>query len=94
MDKVIDGSRYAFNVNDYVYVKLTTAGIEHIINKYGYDYFKYCVEAYKEPDGYYAIQMHHFMQFFGEMLWLGLRPEEMPFELNVYFRGKDLHELY
>lgn len=94
MDKVIDGSRYAFNVNDYVYVKLTDAGIQHIINKYDYGYFKYCIEANKEPDGYYAIQMHTFMELFGEMLWLGLRPNEMPFETTVYFKGKDLHELY
>jgi hypothetical protein len=71
-----------------MYVKLTDFGKEKIIEKAGSEYFKYCIENCKQPDGYYELQAHRVMNLFGEYLWNGT--QNLPFDLNVYFTEKDL----
>ncbi len=82
---------YSFNVNNYVYVKLTTFGKQKIIEKNGFGYFEHCIESYKRPDGYYALQMHKVMNLLGEYCYNGAR--ELPFELNIRFSSEDLKEV-
>lgn len=71
-----------YNVNSHIYIKLTDYGKEIIIKKYGYSYFEHCVEANKEENGLYRLQLHQVMNYFGEHLFNGC---EMPFETTVYF---------
>ena len=82
--------KYKFNLNYYMYVKLTDFGKQKIIEKNGYDYFEHCIESYKQPNGYYRLQAHEVMYLLGEYCTLWARPGELPFELNVYFSDKDL----
>lgn len=83
--------KYKFNVNLYMYVKLTDFGKEKIIEKAGPDYFKYCIESCKQPDGYYKLQAHRVMNLFGEYLWNGTL--NLPFDLEVYFTDEDLEPM-
>ena len=80
--------KYKFNINYYMYVKLTPFGKEKIIEKCGYEYFEHCIESNKQPDGYYQLQAHEVMRLLGEYLWNGTL--NMPFDLNVYFTDEDL----
>ena len=77
-----------FNINYYMYVKLTEFGKTKIIEKYGPEYFEHCIESNKQPDGYYQLQAHTVMNLLGEYLYNGVR--ELPFDLNVYFTDDDL----
>lgn len=81
-------SKYEFNVNYYMYVKLTDFGKEKIIEKCGYEYFKHCIESNRQPDGYYQLQAHTVMSLLGEYLYNGAM--KLPFDLNVYFTSDDL----
>ena len=81
-------TKYEFNVNYYMYVKLTDFGKQKIIEKCGYDYFKHCIESNLQPDGYYQLQAHTVMNLLGEYCYNGAR--ELPFELKVYFTSDDL----
>jgi hypothetical protein len=79
------------NVNDYVYVKLTDYAIEKIIQDNGYEYFKYCVESYKQEDGLYQLQIHKVMLLLGKYLCNG---NKLSFENNtLYFDVNDLEEV-
>ena len=80
--------KYKFNVNYYMYVKLTDFGKQKIIEKCGHDYFKHCIESNLQPDGYYQLQAHTVMNLLGEYCYNGAR--ELPFETNVYFAADDL----
>jgi hypothetical protein len=71
-----------------MYVKLTDFGKQKIIEKYGHDYFKYCIENNLQSDGYYQLQAHTVMNLLGEYCCNGAR--ELPFETNVYFTDDDL----
>ena len=86
----VDGKkpRYKFNINYYMYVKLTDFGKAKIIEKCGADYFKYCIESNLQSEGYYKLQAHTVMQLLGEYLYNGTR--NLPFDLNVYFDNEDL----
>lgn len=81
-------SKYEFNINFYMYVKLTDFGKEKIIEKCGYEYFKHCIESHRQPDGYYQLQAHTVMNLLGEYLYNG--NINKPFDLNVYFTDDDL----
>lgn len=81
-------SKYEFNINFYMYVKLTDFGKEKIIEKYGHEYFKHCIESHRQPDGYYQLQAHTVMHLFGEYLYNG--NINKPFDLNIYFTDDDL----
>lgn len=76
-----------YNINNYIYIKLTDYGKQLIIKEYGCSYFEACVESNKQENGYYKLQCHEVMRYFGEHLFNGC---EMPFETTVYF---DKHEL-
>lgn len=80
--------KYEFNINYYMYVKLTDFGKEKIIEKCGYGYFEHCIEKNKQSDGYYQLQAHTVMMLLGEYCYNGAR--QLPFELNVYFTDEDL----
>lgn len=84
-------TKYEFNINYYMYVKLTDFGKEKIIEKHGYEYFKHCIESNLQPDGYYQLQAHTVMNLLGEYLYNGAR--ELPFDLNIYFTSDDLKSL-
>lgn len=71
-----------YNVNNHMFVKLTDYGKELIINKYGYGYFNACVESNKQDNGYYRLQCHSIMNYFGEHIYNGCK---LPFEPTVYF---------
>lgn len=77
-----------FNINSYMYVKLTDFGKQKIIEKCGYGYFEHCIESQKQADGYYQLQAHTVMLYLGEYLYNGAR--DLPFETNVYFDEGDL----
>jgi Zn finger protein HypA/HybF involved in hydrogenase expression len=77
-----------FNINHYMYVKLTEFGKTKIIEKDGPEYFKHCIESHLQPDGYYKLQAHMVMNLLGEYCYNGAR--HLPFELNVYFTDDDL----
>lgn len=79
-----------FNINRYMYVKLTDFGKKKIIEKCGYGYFEHCIESKKQDDGYYQMQAHVVMRLLGEYLWNGCSQNKLPFELNVYFDEGDL----
>ena len=81
-------TKYEFNINYYMYVKLTDFGKEKIIEKCGYEYFEHCIESNKQPDGYYQLQAHTVMNLLGEYLYNGNR--HLPFDLTVYFTSDDL----
>ena len=81
-------TKYEFNINYYMYVKLTDFGKQKIIEKCGYEYFKHCIESNLQPDGYYQLQAHTVMNLLGEYCYNGAR--ELPFELKVYFTSDDL----
>jgi hypothetical protein len=77
-----------FNINHYMYVKLTEFGKTKIIEKDGPEYFKHCIESHLQPDGYYKLQAHTVMNLLGEYCYNGA--QHQPFELNVYFTDDDL----
>lgn len=81
-------TKKTFNINSYMYVKLTDFGKQKIIEKCGYGYFEHCIEINKQDDGYYKLQAHEVMSLFGEYLFCGTR--NLPFDLNVYFDEGDL----
>ena len=81
-------SKYKFNVNYYMYIKLTDFGKQKIIEKCGYDYFNHCIESNLQPDGYYKLQAHTVMNLLGEYCYNGARG--LPFETNIYFTDDDL----
>ena len=81
-------TKYGFNINYYMYVKLTDFGKEKIIEKCGYEYFKYCIESHLQSDGYYQLQAHTVMNLLGEYLFNG--NVNKPFDLEVYFTSDDL----
>lgn len=81
-------AKYEFNLNYYMYVKLTNFGKEKIIEKYGPEYFECCIENHLQPDGYYKLQAHTVMNLLGEYCYNGTI--HRPFDLNVYFTSDDL----
>lgn len=82
-----------FNVNHYVWVKLTEQGIA-VLLKYKNKYAKHVGETTMDEilkwydvtdDGYYRFQMHAFMEIFGD----GVITRTL-FETNVYFDPAEL----
>ena len=71
-----------YNVNYYMYIKITDYGKKSIINKYGYSFFENYIERAKQDNGYYRLQCHEIMSIFGEFLSDSFR---IPFEPTVYF---------
>lgn len=76
-----------YNINNYMYIKITDFGKELIINKFGYSYFENCVEKNKKDNGYYQLQCHHIMNYFGEHIYNGCK---LPFEPIVYLDEKEI----
>ena len=80
--------KYKFNINYYMYIKLTDFGKAKIIEKCGEDYYRVCIESHKQPDGYYQLQAYEVMNLLGEYCYNGA--VQLPFETTVYFADKDL----
>lgn len=78
-----------YNLNYHMYIKLTDYGKNLIINKYGHSYFKACVESCKQDNGYYRLQCHEIMRYFGEYLYNGCK---MPLEPTVYLEESELEK--
>ncbi len=85
--------RYVFNVNKYMYVKLTEFGKQTVIANCGKEYYDVCIERQKQPDGYYRLQGHEVFRQFGPYMVLWARPDEMPFATDVYFTNEDIEEV-
>ena len=93
MDKVY------FNINQYVYVKLTEYGKEvylNFINKpyiilNGEEKYKRFEDLWLKPekDGYYRFQFWRLIETFGEHTSVGF---SNCFETDIYFDKKDLKE--
>ena len=82
-------TKYEFNINHYMYVKLTEFGKEKIVEKYGPEYFEHCVESNLQADGYYKLQAHTVMNLLGEYCYNGAL--HLPFLTKVYFTSDDLN---
>lgn len=80
--------KYKFNLNYYMYVKLTDFGKQKIIEENGYGYFKYCIESQKQSDGYYKLQAHAIMNLLGKYFVNG--NPNLPLDLTVYFADEYL----
>lgn len=79
-----------YNVNFHIYIKLTDYGKELIIKKYGYSFFETLIEGNKQKNGYYRLQCHEVMSYFGDHLYNGCK---MPFEPTVYFDEFELKKI-
>ncbi len=87
-------NKYKFNLNKYMYVKLTEFGKQKIIEKCGEDYYRVCIEGAKQSDGYYRLQGHEVFRQFGPYMKLALRADEqLPFATDVYFTDEDLEPM-
>jgi len=77
-----------FNINDFVWVKLTAYGITELKrqNNELSDKLKYSMSDYsfklpeKDEDGYYKFQLWYLMQTFGPFMYNGCR---IPFETDI-----------
>jgi len=74
-----------FNVNQYIYVKITEVGFKHLRDSYielcGSD--KYYNKPKIDKDGYCEIQLHDFVSKFGNKWWGGSHGSRMPFDTNI-----------
>ena len=74
-----------FNINNYVKVKLTEAGLDEL-RRQGMELREFCprLHKYKEPkvdeDGYSKFQMHDLMKRLGHLCTLGCEP---PFDTDI-----------
>lgn len=84
-----------FNINEYVWVKLTDLGKKHWendFNKYpvkGYDFITH-YNSYTESNGYTKFQLHVLMELFGEKLTNGFANM---FETNILLEEEKLEEI-
>ena len=89
-----------FNINSYVYVKLTPLGLKIHKDEYSKLYAKYSEYLeylpYTPPtideDGYSQFQMHELMSLFGPCMYLGAFAGAfaLPFETEILFNKGDL----
>lgn len=82
--------RVRFNINNYVWVKLTPIGLKVLEKdwsrgKHGYKY----TPKVPDSDGYTKWQLWDLMNRFGFELHNGFN---VPFETDIYFEKKDLNE--
>ena len=79
---------FDFNVNDYVYVKLTPLGEEIYFKHYEWMKDKFVIELPKsEIDGYCKFALWEFMRIFGEYLYNGC---PNPFETTIKIEKEKL----
>lgn len=79
---------YKVNINNLIKVKITDYGEEHLIKKMGLRSFRGFEKYKKQADGYYILQFHEFMYYFGELLYLG--NPHLPCEVNfLYYYQED-----
>jgi hypothetical protein len=79
-----------FNINEYVYVKLTDAGMDELKRQYNDLKLKFpTLDELKEPNtdinGFSKWQMHDLMNRFGNMIGPFL---PIPFETTIRFEVK------
>lgn len=84
---------YKFNINRYVYVKLTDFGKQVALEKYGPEYYQTCIEGHRQRNGYYKFQMHEVMYTWGQYFVIWARSEELPFCTDIYFTEEDIEEV-
>lgn len=75
-----------FNINDYVWVKLTEKGRQLYRDEY-YRLMKEYPKIEEDKEGYSRWQMWDLMQTFGSFCGLG---SPLPFETDVFFDDKTL----
>jgi hypothetical protein len=63
----------AFNINDYVYVRLTDEGRKILMQQHQH-------APVEDPDGYSRWQLWHLMSVFGQHVYNGCR---VPFETTI-----------
>lgn len=73
-----------FNINEYIYVKLTDRG-KNILNNY---YADFDWKPTPNEEGYYKFQMWQFMNLFGNHFSMGT--DNITINNNVYFKEEDL----
>ena len=71
------------NLNNLIKVKITDYGEEHLIEKMGLRSFRDFEKSKKQADGYYILQLHEFMYYFGELLYTG--NPHLPCEVNILY---------
>lgn len=71
------------NINNLIKVKITDYGEEHLIEKMGFRSFRDFEKSKKQADGYYILQFHEFMYYFGELLYVG--NPHLPCEVNILY---------
>jgi len=80
-----------YNVNDFVWVKLTAYGKEELEKQHNElsDKLKYSMSDYpfklpeKDKDGYYKFQLWYLMQTFGHLMGC-----KSPFEMDIKLENK------
>lgn len=86
-------SRLAFNINEYVYIRVKPEGFAHwkaLDDEYLSVQWQRPLSDYTKqegPDGYVRMQMHEFMRVFGYNLSLGFNPV---FHTDILFDAKAL----
>lgn len=71
------------NLNNLIKVKITDYGEEHLIKKMGLRSFRNFEKYNKQADGYYILQLHEFMYYFGELVYTG--NPHLPCEVNILY---------
>lgn len=69
-----------FNINDYVWIKLTSKGQEFLLNKeksltdkFNHDFSGLYTNKEKDTEGYSQWQLWELMNVFGEQLQIGIK---------------------
>ena len=74
-----------FNLNGFVYIKITEVGFKHLRDSY----IELCgsskmyIPPSVDKDGYCKMQAHEFINNFGNKWWGACHPKEMPFDTNI-----------
>lgn len=71
-----------FNINHKIKVKITDYGKQKLLEKYGQEYYKSCINSYIDKDGYFEVQLWVAMEMFGEFLFNGTI---LPLETEIVF---------
>ena len=78
-----------FNINNYVYVKMTPAGVEHH-RKYWKEFNIDIARPAFDEDGYSKFQLWEVMHIFGPLMFNGQITQ--PFDLAIRFDPEDFKD--
>jgi len=77
-----------FNINNYVWVKLTPAGVEYH-RKHWEEYGTNISPPTVDKDGFSKFQLWEVMFIFGPLMYNGQSPQTRPFEMAFRFDPED-----